>query len=255
MTATLQARQSDLAFQASLYTDPNPSRRWLHNSRREWVMDRIIQYTPGPGVRAFEIGPGCGIFTRLMAARGCRIFAVDINVDFLSNVSDIPDIMVSCTDATRHVEAYPRDLVVCSEVLEHVFPDESPGMLRTIRDALAPGGVAIVTTPQATSTMERFVRLLQYRPMMALARRIYGKVDDLGHINVLTARALGEQFRAAGLEVVESTQIALYLPVLAEFGGRFGQKVAAFLERRLRGTTLSGLLWTQAYVLRRAGDA
>lgn len=246
-----ELHQADIAFQANLYNDPNPSRRWLHTVRREWVQQKLVQYTPAPGIRVIEIGVGAGIYTRQLAARGAKIYAVDINPDFLNAVRDLPDIMISCGDATRGVSLDSHDLALCSEVLEHVVPQDSLRLLHTLYHAVRPGGHVILTTPQRTSTMERFVRLLQYRPFLALARAIYGKVDELGHINVLSDRELMAQLQAVGFEVVECTKRALYLPVLAEVGGRPGQAIAAFLERPLRNSVLSGLLWTQAYVLRR----
>jgi hypothetical protein len=81
---------------------------------------------------------------------------------------------------------------------------------------------------------------------------LYGTVDELGHINLLTRGALQRQFRQVGFQVVEQHLNGLYVPVVAEFGGRAGQKVAAALATALRRVpVLSGLLWTQCYVLKR----
>jgi 2-polyprenyl-3-methyl-5-hydroxy-6-metoxy-1,4-benzoquinol methylase len=250
-TQTATACQADIGFQENLYNDANPTRRWLHTSRRQWVSAQLAKYTATPGTRVFEVGVGAGIYTRLMSNQQCEIFAVDINADFLNAVSLLPGVMVSCCDATRDIQARNYDLGLCSEVLEHVRPEDSRGMLRCLYQSVKPGGIVILTTPQRTSTMETFIRLLQFRPFMALAKMIYGQVDDLGHINVLSARELQTQLKQTGFNIIEHTQLALYLPVLAEFGGSFGQRTAAFLARCLRGTCLSGLLWTQAYVLRR----
>lgn len=245
--------QGDIAFQLNLYQDPNPTRRYLHTVRREWVAGRLAKYTQTVGMRVLEVGVGAGIYTRILSERGCEVFAIDINADFLNGVAHLPGVMVCCTDATRRVPASGYALALCSEVLEHVDPEASTGMLRTLFDGIKPGGIVVLTTPQRTSTMETFIRLLAFRPFMALAKMIYGTVDDLGHINVLRAGELQKQLLETGFEIVEHTQLSLYLPVLAEFGGNFGQRIAQFLERRMRGTFLSGLLWTQAYVLRRPG--
>ena len=59
------------------------------------------------------------------------------------------------------------------------------------------------------------------------------------------------EFEGAGLEVLEHHCLGLYLPIVGEFGGRWGQRLLAWLESKLRATPLQGLLWTQCYRLRR----
>ena len=61
------------------------------------------------------------------------------------------------------------DRVYCSEVLEHVPPERSLAMLESLHDALRPGGVLILTTPQRYSTVELGARLLRFKPMLAIA--------------------------------------------------------------------------------------
>jgi hypothetical protein len=95
-------------------------------------------------------------------------------------------------------------------------------------------------------------RLLRFGPVLALARRLYGTADELGHINLLTAPGLERQLRAAGFEPVEMTRFGFYLPVLAEFGGAPGARLIAAAGRVLsRAPLLRGLLWTQAWLLRK----
>jgi len=68
------------------------------------------------------------------------------------------------------------------------------------------------TTPQPHSTVEIAARLLRFHALLALARRIYGSVDDLGHINLLTPTALRLQLKDLGFEILESTRRGLYIP-------------------------------------------
>ena len=44
--------------QATLYSSRNPTRRWLHVSRREWVLNAVRDYTENRYSRALEVGPG-----------------------------------------------------------------------------------------------------------------------------------------------------------------------------------------------------
>ena len=125
-------------------------------------------------------------------------------------------------------------------------------MIQSLADALRPGGILILTTPQRYATVELVARLFRFRPVLALARLIYGHAEELGHINLLTSAQLRGQIGNAGLEAVSMRRFGFYLPVIAEFGGRPGALVLASLERLLRRLPiLRGLLWTQAWVLRR----
>ena len=78
---------------------------------------------------------------------------------------------------------------VCSEVIEHV-PDPRASLVN-IYEALAPGGVLVLTTPQKWSTTELVGRLLDLAAVRWLARQIYREpVDALGHISRLTSGEL-----------------------------------------------------------------
>lgn len=245
------AQQGDIAFQANLYDDPNPTRRGLHCARRDWVQDRLARYVEN-GSRVLEIGVGCGIFTRHLTDKGAKVMAVDVNQAFLDGVSDLSDVEVLNADATRDFGARNIDVALLSEVLEHVPRDGSVGMLQTIYDALKPGGVLVLTTPQRFSTMELTARLLKLPPVLALARKIYGTADELGHINLLTSGALKKQIAAAGFETVEEDLFGFYLPGVAEFGGEAGAGLLQRTGRLFKKTpVLRHLIWTQGYVLRK----
>lgn len=253
MTGTI-ASQGDVAFQARLYSDPNPTRRGLHIARRDWVLGLAMAHS-GRGDRVLEVGVGCGVFTAELSRAGRRISAVDINRAFLSNVGSLANVETHCLDATRELGLGAHDLAICSEVLEHVPPEGSRGMLEALHDALRPGGVLILSTPQSYSTVELMARLLRFGPILALARRLYGSADELGHINLLTAPALRRQIEATGFEVVGHSRFGFYLPAVAEFGGSAGARLLAATGRVLaRIPLLRGLLWTQGWVLRRRDD-
>ncbi len=250
--STRSPGQSDIDFQKNLYHNPNPTRCWLHNSRREWVMSAIDRYTPAGNEKVLEIGVGCGVFTKHLSQRGCRVFAVDINQDFLDAVKKLPGVVTSYHDATEGLLQNAFQVAVCTEVIEHVPRERSLLLLKGIYGGLKPGGVLILSTPQAFSTMELAARCLRIKPMLALARRIYGTVDELGHINLLTRWGLKRQIAMAGFRIIEENRIGLYVPLLAEAGGGAGLRAARFLAAALRHVPLlSGLLWTQCYVLQK----
>lgn len=248
MSKTATLRQEDIAFQSNLYESSNPTRRWLHNARREWVLQTIQQLVPSQPF-FLEIGIGCGIYTTWMAQRG-KVTALDINPDFVNAANQLPYVRAQVANIMTTVFPPSHDVALCSEVIEHI-PD-SQAALRNIRASLKPGGYLVLTTPNSYSTMELAARMLAYGPVVKLAQKIYGEsVADLGHINRLTHQELRAQIDAAGLTVVRQTDVAFYIPVVAEFFGETGQRICQWFANRLRGTALSGLLWTQCWVLRR----
>ncbi|MEO6582350.1 MAG: class I SAM-dependent methyltransferase [Sphingomicrobium sp.] len=247
--------QGDVEFQRQLYSDPNPTRRGLHGARRDWVLKQALGNS-APGSRILEVGVGCGVFTEALAAAGRIVTAVDINPAFLANVEKLDSVTTQLKDATLPLELGEHDLAVCSEVLEHVPPDRSQAMLRSLFGALRPGGKLVLTTPQRYATVELGARLFRFKPVLALARKLYGSADELGHINLLTASQLRRQLSAAGFTELQHHRFGFYLPVVAEFGGKVGAAILRAMETAVRPVPVArGLLWTQGWVLERPESA
>jgi len=248
----IRPSQGDVEFQRRLYEDPNPTRRGLHSTRRDWVLGEATANSKA-GDRVLEVGVGCGVFTEALSAAGRRVSAVDINPAFLDNVAGLDAVDIYLKDATHKLELGDHDLAICSEVLEHVPADRSQAMLDSLHDALRPGGILVLTTPQRFASVELVARLFKFKPVLALARRLYGSADELGHINLLTAGQLQDQIAKAGFTIAATRRFGFYLPVVAEFGGKPGAALLRGIEGVIRPLpVVRGLLWTQGYILRRA---
>jgi SAM-dependent methyltransferase len=241
-----------LELQDTLYASRNPTRRWLHHERRRWI-EAALRRAAGRGARsAVEIGPGSGVYLPLLCELCAEVVAADVEEAFLGRARELaaerPNLRVVRDDVTA--PALGRfDLVLCTEVLEHVA--DPLAALRGLRLLLAPGGTLVLSTPQRHSTLEVAGRIA-FRPgVLQLLRLVYREpVLDMGHVSLMTERQLREAFRATGLTVVESAKTGLYLPLVAEAGGERARRTAERLARRIRGTRLDGLLWTQLYELR-----
>ena len=245
----IRARQEDIAFQERLYNDPNPTRRGLHRARREWI-ENHLRFHVATGSKVIEVGVGCGVFTRYLSDLGASTIAVDVNQSFLDGVAGLRGVSVRNADATQGLGCEDRDLALCSEVLEHVPPSQSQEMLMQLAKALRPGGTLILTTPQRFATVELVARLFKFRPVLAVARMIYGTAEELGHTNLLTKRELKRQIFKTGLQIKEERIFGFYLPVLAEFGGGIGARVLKYAGQVISSIPIvRGLIWTQAYVL------
>ena len=251
--AATEARpgQGDVAFQRALYEDGNATRRGLHRARRDWVLGNALSHSK-KGSKVLEVGVGCGVFTEALSEAGRKVDAVDINPAFLDNVKPLDGVAIHLKDATMPLGLADHDLAICSEVLEHVPPERSQAMLNSLFESLRPGGTLVLTTPQRFSTVELMARLFKFPLVLALARKLYGSAEELGHIHLLTAGQAERQIKAAGFRVEGERRFGFYLPVVAEFGGGAGAGLLRGIENVLRQLpVLRGLLWTQGWVLRR----
>ncbi|MCB9850503.1 MAG: class I SAM-dependent methyltransferase [Phycisphaerales bacterium] len=239
-------------LQQTLYSSRNPTRRWLHVSRRARIRDLILRHAPQRRRRALEIGPGSGVYLSLLAELFDEAHASDIESAYLDHARLLmaahANLTLTVDDITRSaLPAGHFDLILCSEVIEHV-PDSRAALANMAR-LLAPGGVLVLSTPQRFSTLELCCKIAFLPGIIDLVRKVYREpVLETGHINLLTTGQVRRQLADAGLATCESQLSGLYLPVIAEFTGRAGLQVAKWLEGLVARTPARSILWTQYHV-------
>ena len=146
-----------LALQEVLYTSKNPTRRWLHCTRRDWIVSAITRYSTKPEGRAIEIGPGSGVYLPELAERYKFVDAADIASEFLGRARELANIHKNIkaieddiTDSKIAGTTY--DLALCTEVIEHVA--NSRAALKHMYRIMKSGGVLVLSTPQRYSILE-----------------------------------------------------------------------------------------------------
>lgn len=243
-------------LQQTIYESTNYTRRRLHQTRLSWVFRSIEQYASGTAFnKAIEYGPGSGIYLPILANYFKIIVAADVENAYLNGIQPltekIPGLSLIVDDILdSKLTEQNFDLVLCSEVLEHV---KSPELaIGTLYQILKPGGIAIVTTPQRYSLLELCCKVAFLPGVIQLVRKIYKEpILETGHISLRSS----SQFRNALIdhkfEIVEAARFGLYIPLLAEFGGSAGGRLIEVLEDFFKNTILKELFWTQAYVLRK----
>lgn len=90
---------------------------------------------------AADIGAGGGYFTRRLARRAAKVYAVDINADLLKIAAkDEPDNVVTVLAAPDDPKLPPSsvDLIFICDVLHHI--ENRPAYYRKLDAALKPGG-------------------------------------------------------------------------------------------------------------------
>jgi SAM-dependent methyltransferase len=248
----METKSELLPLLETLYESGNPTRRWLHCSRRDWIVGRLRACARERPGRAIEIGFGAGIYLPALAESFAEVVASDLDQAHLDHARSIaakyPNLELRRDDILHSkLPAHSFSMALCSEVIEHI-PDTAR-VLAGIHRLLEPGGILLLSTPQRWSLMEMAAKIAFLPGIVGIVRRIYGEaVFDMEHINLMTARATERQLSGAGFRIRERHKSGMYIPLIAEFGGERGRIFEEWLERRVRGHALDSMLWTQYYV-------
>ena len=250
--STIGSEAELLTLLETLYNSRNPTRRWLHCTRRDWIRTKIEQSARERPGRALETGFGAGVYLPTLADCYREVIAADLDEAHIEHAQPLleryPHLQLVTDNITQsRLPGASFDLILCSEVLEHI-PD-TQRVIGEIRRLLAPGGILIISTPQRHSLLELACKVAFLPGIVQVVRRIYREaVFETGHINLLTADELSATLQAYGFHLREHYKSGMYIPLLAEFGGTVGLGLERWLEKQLRVGPLSFLLWTQYYV-------
>lgn len=178
------------------------------------IMNNCSKKTSGILVIA-DIGCGCGYMSRFFARLGFSVIGVDGYIEAgreavfqrekvgfrLANFNK--DMALNC------LEAESADIVVCGEVLEHIFHHPA-GFLAEISRICKRGGIAIITTPNPATVMNA-VRMLRggyslwgTREFIELRKYQQGEPIDHGgiHYREYLPRQLQEMVSKVGFRVM-----------------------------------------------------
>ncbi|MGA2411081.1 MAG: methyltransferase domain-containing protein [Candidatus Binataceae bacterium] len=247
---SMQTEAELLPLLETLYDSRNPTRRWLHRTRRDWIIGKLRQYAHGD--RALEIGFGAGVYLPALAELFSEVIGTDLEQAHLSHARKItakyPNVSLRRDDICNSKLAEGSfSLVLCSEVIEHL--SDSPAALAAIHRLLEPGGTLILSTPQKWSLLEMSCKVAFLPGVINLVRKIYGEaIFETEHINLMTADTVARQLENAGFRIHERFKSGMYVPAIAEFLGESGLKLERWLERKLQRRRMDWILWTQYYV-------
>ena len=107
-------------LQQTLYTSSNPTRRWLHCTRRDWIFGALRHTVGERHERAIEVGPGSGIYLPTLAQFYDEVVALDIEQVYLDHLSHLTGIhknlalIIDDITASNLPDA-TFDLVLCTD--------------------------------------------------------------------------------------------------------------------------------------------
>jgi SAM-dependent methyltransferase len=196
--------------------------------------------------RALEIGCGPATWTPLLRARADSVDAVDLSASMLEQarqaVTD-PNVHFIHTDAARFEAAHPYDLVMSVRVLEYI--PEWEGILRNLRDLVAPGGRALIITKTPISVWRGTGRERWFGPH-TMARRLTGRrLDSEFWQHYLPMTRVRRIFAESGFTDIRVRPVIFGLPVYVR-----GTKQYTILPRRAEGPALGATDRTWRWISR-----
>jgi SAM-dependent methyltransferase len=172
-----------------------------------WILDQV---KPFLGQRLFEAGAGIGNLSQELLKRE-RLVLVDYEEMYVNTLQrrytgrrNVRVDRCDLTDASTFERWYDErlDTIFCSNVLEHLEPDEQ--VLKSYYDLLVPGGHCIIVVPA--------------RP------ELYNGIDKaLGHCRRYTEQELVEKMQRAGFELAFVKQFSRLGAIAWNVSGKLGR--------------------------------
>jgi 2-polyprenyl-3-methyl-5-hydroxy-6-metoxy-1,4-benzoquinol methylase len=145
-------------------------------------IDRQYAIRKIPEMRICDLGCGRGWMASQLQGLGC-VTGVDLSPDGVKIAAERwPAIKFECADILKYDAGEKFDLIVSSEVIEHIADSKKPAFVDTVSRNLKSGGFVVITTPnsRAKSAWERAGQLSQLiedwpsrRQLRALFRQDY----------------------------------------------------------------------------------
>jgi len=244
-------------LQETLYTSKNPTRSWLHCSRRDWIHEKIIKYKNIKNEinYSLEVGPGGGGYLPLLSEVSKFVMASDIEPVYIDNaqasLSQYTNISYLIDDITNtQLPEDKYDIILCTEVIEHI--GDLRKTLLGLKKLLAPNGILILTTPQRYSPLEIMGKIAFLPGIIDIVKWIYQEpILPTEHISLVSEKSLRKHLIATGYKIIEVYKLGTYIPIIAEFTGTMGLKIEQVLEKVFQDSLFEMFLWTQCYILKK----
>lgn len=179
-----------------------------------------------PGAKILELGAGSGALSLRLADMGFNVTAIDYVADSFKATHE--NITFLQADLNQDLEIPMQgifDSVVAVEIIEHL--ENTRHFTRLLRDALAPGGLLYLTTPNICSPKSLISFITSGRFDLFLPRH-YQKD---GHINPVPWFVLQDSLREAGFDSIKISSF----------------KSATWSAKGLPGSVLQSLALTSDY--------
>lgn len=158
------AEAAHFGTMAAEWWDPNGSSAMLHKLnpvRLRYLRERIdaqwhgddTSFTPLAGKSALDVGCGAGLLCEPLARMGAAVTGLDAapeNIAAARIHAGLSGLEIDYrAGSVEGLDGETFDLITSLEVIEHV--SDPAGFVRGLADALAPGGLLVISTPNRTA--------------------------------------------------------------------------------------------------------
>ena len=197
----------------TLYNYIDPTTRYMHRLRINLFVDLMRELIDKDVIKNFDsaidIGCNCGIYSKLISdfgfneVRGIDIDQplLDLANKFVATTSQEKKIYFENFNAENLSQENLYDFILCTEVIEHTTNPHK--VIENIKRLLKPGGVAVVTLPNALS----YPYMLTWLSHKVQGKPIDGELRD--HLSYPSYRAL-KLFKDPRLSRVKVSGTNLY---------------------------------------------
>lgn len=200
----------------------------LDSPFQRYRVERVLAIaTPSPEDRVVDLGCGWGTFEWVLGDRVQEIVGVDFSERSIELCRErlardpTPAVRFVRADAgDTGLESGAYDLVICADLFEHLYPDDSSRVAREAFRLLRPGGRFSVWTPHRGHILE-----------VLKNNRILLKPDP-SHVDYKSMDRLRALLEDAGFEIERAYYAPSHLPGLRTLE-RAVQRVVPFLRRRI----------------------
>lgn len=170
----------------------------------QWILPVVARWLDhGKARRIFDIGCGNGAFTNALTGVGRELLGIDASesgIDIARRSGGQAGFLPAAIDSPLPPDLHGYfDAVISIEVIEHLLLPRD--LFRRAREALAPDGHLIVSTP-----------FHGYWKNLALA--VAGKFDehwhplrDYGHVKFFSMETLSQLFREEGFQIKDCARV------------------------------------------------
>ena len=145
-----------------------------------------------------DAGSGNGLYSLEFAARGYTVHAIELNQDKVSRVeryvreAGLANASLQIADLTKLAQATRlADMVLCSEVLEHI-PDDTSAVV-TLRALTRPGGILLLSVPRVSPFAARVENSFDHVRIGYTEQQLHAMLESAG-FQILKTRQFFKMF-------------------------------------------------------------
>jgi 2-polyprenyl-3-methyl-5-hydroxy-6-metoxy-1,4-benzoquinol methylase len=181
--------------------------------RLDFIVNQTTQYNKETS-KVLDIGCGNGNIALALGSLGFNVKGIDVDdasIETANSINTFANVAFEVADANKFTINDEYDVVICSEVLEHLpHPEE---LVQSAHRILKPGGIMIVTVPNGygpretimTKPMQWMMRK-GYTRQLVKVKKAFGYANateqssnpDLTHIQFFSRTKLTNMMQSAG---------------------------------------------------------